>query len=217
MGVRTLLLCLAQMSVLWVAACASVSTTSVGDGASEQSPLPGARIDGHGYAVFAPAGEGWTLVQRTPEEVVFGKRRPAAQARRGDGPYLLLAGVHVLPAEAGEDFADSARQWLTRRFQVPGRRLVSLDLHVAPWQGAACVQYDALQVDRYDFDEPTTRFEYVHIGRLCRHPRDATLWIQVFASGRSLRVDGSPAGLQEAQDFVDRVLFVTPRSIKVLP
>jgi len=173
---------------------------------------PGARIEGRGYAVFAPTGEGWTLVQRTPETVVFGKRRPAAQSRRGDGPYLLLAGVQVLPAEPGEDFPGSVRQWLIRRLQVPGRQLVSLDVRVTPWQGALCVRYDALQVGHYDFVEPTMRFAYAHIGRLCRHPSDAALWIQVFRNGRSLRLDGSPAGWQEAQDFVDRVLFVAPGS-----
>ena len=48
----------------------------------------------------------------------------------------------------------------------------------------------------------------MHNGRLCRHPNDTTLWIQIFRNGRSLRLDGSPAGLQEAQDFVDRVLLV---------
>jgi hypothetical protein len=209
MGVRTLLPGLTWGSLLWVSACASVPATSVGDGASARQVLtPGVRIEGHGYAVFAPTGEGWTLVQRTPDTVVFGKRRPAAQSRRGDGPYLLLIGVQALPAEAGEDFAGAARQWLTRRLQVPGRQLVSLDLQVAPWQGAVCVQYDARQVDRYDFDQPTTRFEYAHSGRLCRHPIDTTLWIQVFRNGRSLRFNGSPAGWQEAQDFFERVVLI---------
>ena len=89
---------------------------------------------------------------------------------------------------------------------------MSLDVRIAPWQGAVCVQYDALQVDRYDFDEPTPRFEYAHVGRLCRHPSDAALWIQVFRNGRSLHLDGSPAGLQEARDFVDRVRFVSTAS-----
>jgi len=213
---RILLSLLAWVPSLWVAACASVATTAVGGDASvRQSPTPGVRIDGHGYEVFPPAGEGWTLVQRTPEAVVFGRHRRAAQSRRGDGPYQLLTGVQVRPAEAGEDFPSSARHWLTLSLQVPGRQLVSLDLRVAPWQGAMCVQYDALQVDHYDFDQATTRFEYVHNGRLCRHPNDNALWIQIFRNGRSLRLDGSPAGLQEAQDFVDRVLLVAPRSIKV--
>jgi hypothetical protein len=81
----TLLACVAWVSALCVAACAS----------ERPGLTPGARIEGRGYAVFAPTGEGWTLVQRTPETVVFGKRRPAAQSRRGDGPYLLLAGVQV--------------------------------------------------------------------------------------------------------------------------
>jgi hypothetical protein len=47
---------------------------------------------------------------------VFGKHRPAA--RRGDGPYLLLAGVQVLPADAGEDFPISAPPVVVP--QVPG-------------------------------------------------------------------------------------------------
>lgn len=168
-----LLACVAWLSALCLVACAS----------ERPGLTPGARIEGHGFAVLAPTGEGWTLVQRPPEAVVFGKRLPAAQSRHGDGPYLLLAGVQVLPVEAGEDFASNARQWLTRRLQVPGRQLVSLDVRVAPWQGAMCVQYDALQVDLYDFDDPATRFEYAHIGRRIGPREDNRFWLQLSSSG----------------------------------
>ena len=173
-------------------------------------PAAGVRIAGHGYSVLPPSGEGWTLVRRGPDAAIFGKRRPEAQARRDDGPYLLLAGVQALPAERGDDFTIAARQWLIQRLQVPGRQLLTLNLYPSTWQGASCVQYQARQVDRYDFIEPRTRFEYDNSGRLCRHPYVSALWIQAFRNARSLRVEGSTVGWEEAQDFIDHVLLVAP-------
>src|SRR6266446_1611410 len=195
--------------MLLAAACTSMSPPSVDDGASTRKSLsPGRRIEGRGFAVLVPAGEGWTLVQRTSEAIVFGKYHPAAQSRSGVGPYAVLAGVQTVSPEDGEDFTGAARRWLTRSLMVPGRQLVSLDLHIVPWQGTVCVQYDALQVDRYDFDQSTTRFEFPQSGRLCRHPSETTLWILAFRNRRSVRFDGPPPGWRQGQDFVDRVLFV---------
>jgi len=91
---------------------------------------------------------------------------------------------------------------------VPGRQLVSLDLHIVPWQGTVCVQYDALQVDRYDFDQSTTRFEFSRkAAASAATERDHTM-DPGFSKQAKRALRRSSTWLAQGQDFVDRVLFV---------
>jgi hypothetical protein len=184
------------------------------------APAAGGPVQGRGFSLAAPAGDGWSVTKAGADDVVF-QRRPAP-ARDADAPYLLTAGAQAF-ADAAlaqaivANGAGAARDWLRKRLQAPRRDWVALDVLPATLHGARCAAYEAVQVDHYDPervlpDQVDDRRQYVQHGLLCVHPQAAGRLVQVFYNERFLR-DDVPAvrtGKEEIEAFFGQLAWTAP-------
>jgi hypothetical protein len=200
------------------AALAALMAMACGAGCSAFAQEAGRPLQGRGFAIAPPAGAGWSVVDASPDNVVFLRRPGPFQGK--DAPYLLTAGVQALSDAAlaqslAANPSGSARAWLRRRLQAPGRDWIALDVSSTTLNGARCAAYEATQVDHQDPerilpDQVGNRMQYVQYGRLCAHSQAAGRVVLVFFNER-FRRDEAPevrAGVAERLRFFEGVQWV---------
>lgn len=195
---------LASLAALSLAACAARP--------GQEAAVAGERLQGRGFSITAPAGNGWSIGSRTPEVIEFHKH-PGKPVERPDvAPYTLSAGAVAFPDNAaatapGEEFIRAARNILARRLSAPDRDNVSLDVAPARLHEATCAAYRAVQVDRYFPEKIEERNEYAYRGLLCVHPSSSAQFVQLFYNEQFLR-DSAPSqrvSPAEAQAFFSQL------------
>lgn len=195
---------LASLTALSLAACA-VRT-------AQETAVAGERLQGRGFSIAAPAGDGWSIGSLTPEVIEFHKH-PGKPVERPDvAPYTLSAGAVAFADNTaadgqGEEFIRAARNILARRLSAPDRDNVSLDVAPVKLHEAACAAYRAVQVDRYFPEKIEERNEYAYRGLLCVHPSSPAQLVQVFYNEQFLR-ESPPAqrvNTTEAQAFFSQL------------
>ena len=209
---RKVRIMLASLAALSLAACAART--------GQETDVAGQRLQGHGFSIAAPAGDGWSVGSRTPEVIEFHKH-PGKPVERPDvAPYTLSAGAVAFSDNAaahvqGEEFIRAARSILARRLSAPDRDNVSLDVAPATLHEATCATYRAVQVERYFPEKVEERNEYAYRGLLCVHPSSPAQLVQVFYNEQFLR-DSPPVqrvSAAEAQAFFSQLQWaaLSPR------
>lgn len=188
------------------------------------------RLQGQGFIVTPPQGQGWKVAENAYDSVVYVKSSDPEAGQLADGldnvdqPQKSKVSVHAslgvvtLPAnstasaEDAESFAKAAQSFLSNRF-VGQPRISLMDLKTTPYSlnGALCAKFEALQVERYNSRRYSAgRLEFVNRGFLCRHPNNRTLVVHGFFNETHYRLAPKPEDTgtaKEATRFLESVVF----------
>lgn len=137
--------------------------------AYQASPSPERAVLLPGVRLEAPAGDGWTAVERGAERVVLSRATPEVTAALT--AYLLPAD----PSAQGEAFIRAAEA--DREAEVGAFEMVSVHYYGTTLRGATCLAYDGIYRD--PLAAPARQFR-TRKGYVCRHPA---------ASARAVRME----------------------------
>jgi hypothetical protein len=128
-------------------------------GAYQASPFPEHTVLLPGVQLEAPAGDGWTTIERSAERVVLS---------RTTSEVATTLTAHVLPVDASSnDEAFMRAAEAEREAEVGALEMVSVHYNGSTLRGATCLAYDGIYRD--PLADPARQFR-MRKGYVCRHP-----------------------------------------------
>lgn len=189
------------------------------------------RLQGNGFRVNLPQGEGWILKEEKSSSIVFEKNTKPREEDRDKRPKFVHArlGVESLPAgnaqsadEAG--FPDAAKAILAKRYDVISDDFEDIErsslvaLTVGPYSkdGAPCVSFKAKQIEPAPIQQSVEQmvYEYVNRGFLCRHPQDKSIVLHGYINETNYRNNPRPLDPEtekQADKFFEDTAFSPTR------
>lgn len=189
------------------------------------------RLQGNGFRITLPQGEGWILKEEKGNSIVFEKNTKPREEDREKGPKFVHArlGVESLPAGDAQSvdnagFPDAAKAILAKRYDVLSddfediERSSLVELTVQPYSknGALCVNFKAKQIEPAPTRQSVEQmvYEYVNHGFLCRHPQDNSIVLHGYINETNYRNNPrslDPETEKEAEKFFEDISFTPVR------
>lgn len=189
------------------------------------------RLQGNGFRVTLPQGEGWILKEEKSSSIVFEKNTKPREEDREKRPKFVHArlGVESLPAGKAQSadaagFPDAAKAILAKRYDVISddfediERSSLVELTVEPYSknGTPCVTFKAKQIEPAPIQQSVEQmvYEYVNRGFLCRHPQNSAVVLHAYINETNYRNNPRPLDAEtekEADKFFQDIEFTPAR------